>query len=140
MKGYTFRTQINIKMINLQEEFPVKPEVLYRAWLDSKQHSNMTGGGAQCSEQLGGTFTAWDDYISGSNKSLKPYEEIVQFWRTTEFEAHHKDSLLTLRFTPTANGCVLNLIHENIPEGQSDYKQGWIEHYFQPMHSYFVKA
>jgi hypothetical protein len=33
----------------------------------------------------------------------------------------------------------LTLIHNNIPKGQSDYEQGWINHYFEPMKTYFKK-
>lgn len=97
----------------------------------------MTGGEAQCSDIVGGRFSAWDGYISGTNESLTPNQEIVQRWRTIEFADTDPSSLLTIRLTPYALGCQLILIHTEIPENQPDYEQGWREHYFEPMASYF---
>ena len=43
-----------------------------------------------------------------------------------------------LLFEAADGGTKLTLVHENIPEGQSDaYEQGWHEHYFAPMKAYF---
>ena len=121
----------------LQEEFATSASGLFKAWLDSRMHTEMTGGEAQCSQDVGGSFSAWDGYISGTNLSIKQNVEIVQAWRTTEFDPLEGDSVLTLRFEETGGGCLLKLIHEQIPEGQPDYRQGWIDHYFIPMKAYF---
>ena len=32
------------------------PQAIYQAWLDSEKHSQMTGGIAQCSNEVGGGF------------------------------------------------------------------------------------
>ena len=111
--------------------------MLYNAWLDSEKHSEMTGGEAVCSCEVDGQFSAWDEYITGFNKSLNPFKEIVQSWRTTEFSESDKDSELIILISETKAGSLLALIHNNIPEGQSDYTKGWIEHYFNPMKAYF---
>jgi hypothetical protein len=48
--------------------------------------------------------------------------------------------MLELIFTDNGNGCRLILKHWYIPEGQGDvYKEGWREHYFEPMWAYFGK-
>jgi activator of HSP90 ATPase len=121
----------------LEATFNVSPETLYNAWLDSTIHSEMTGGEANCSNVINGVFLAWDGYISGTNKSLIPNKEIVQSWRTTEFLESDNDSELIIQISKTEEGSLLTLIHNNIPEGQSDYEKGWIEHYFNPMKQYF---
>ena len=118
--------------------FPVSAGTIYKAWLSSEGHSQMTGGEAQCSEVEGDAFSAWDGYISGTNIKLVPDQEIVQNWRTTEFAEEDEDSLLTIQLEPTKEGCRLKLKHERIPEGQSDYEQGWHDHYFTPMSEYFT--
>jgi activator of HSP90 ATPase len=123
--------------IQLKEKFSVKPETLYNAWLDSEIHSAMTGGEANCSDKVDAKFTAWDGYISGTNEALVPNKEIVQKWRTTEFKETDKDSKLIISIEAIENGSLLTLTHTNIPEGQSDYEKGWIEHYFNPMKEYF---
>ena len=118
-------------------QFPVNAKIIYNAWLSSQEHENMTGGEAECSDSVGGSFSAWDGYISGENLTLDPGKRIVQSWRTSEFKESDEDSTITLELKDTANGCTIKLIHENIPEGQPDYKQGWVEHYFNPMKTYF---
>jgi len=123
--------------IQLKEKFYVKPETLYKAWLDSEIHTAMTGGKAVCSNLVEGDFTAWDGYISGSNEALVPNKQITQKWRTSEFKETDKDSKLIISIEETDNGSLLTLTHTNIPEGQSDYEKGWIEHYFNPMKAYF---
>ncbi|MEM7374707.1 MAG: SRPBCC domain-containing protein [Bacteroidota bacterium] len=121
----------------LTEFFPVSAAVLYQAWLDSEAHSKMTGGEARCSAKEGETFTAWNQYISGRNISLIADEKIVQSWRTTQFQEDDEDSELTILLTEATGGCQMRLIHTNIPEGQTQYKQGWLDHYFGPMKGYF---
>jgi activator of HSP90 ATPase len=112
---------------------------VYNAWLDSEQHSEMTGGVAVCSTEAGDEFSAWDGYITGTNEVLIPGKKIVQNWRTEEFEDDDADTLLTLTFQDTKDGCELTLLHENLPIGESDYEQGWNDHYFEPMKTYFSK-
>ena len=122
----------------LKAVFNVTPPDLYKAWLDGELHSKMTGGLAECSNEPGGMFTAWDGYISGENKDLIEGSKIVQSWRTTEFEEEDEDSLLTLQFREIENGMTeLTLHHSNIPEGRTKYEDGWRDHYFQPMSEFF---
>lgn len=125
--------------IILKEFFKVPASTLYEAWLNSEAHTKMTGGEAMCSDVVGGKFTAWDGYIEGENLELIPNQKIVQSWRTSEFLDKDPDSLLTIQFIVKNEGTELNLIHENIPEGQSQYEEGWKEHYFTPMHIFFDK-
>lgn len=62
----------------IRERFQISSFELYEAWLDSRKHSEMTGGEAVCSSEENGTFSAWDGYITGSNVSLNPSKEIIQ--------------------------------------------------------------
>ena len=121
----------------LKVKFSVNPPTVYNAWLDSEEHSKMTGGEASCSSKEGGEFSAWDGYITGKNIQLNQYKKIIQSWRTSDFKNNDEDSELIIEIQETDEGCELLLIHKNIPEEQSDYKQGWIDHYFDPMKMYF---
>ena len=52
---------------------PATPQQIYDAWLDSRGHAQMTGGGkALQSAKEGAVVTAWDGYISGRNLTLEP--------------------------------------------------------------------
>jgi uncharacterized protein YndB with AHSA1/START domain len=123
---------------NLSAPFPVSPETVYKAWLDSRKHGLMTGDKATCSARVGGKFTAWSGYISGKNLELEPYSRIMQSWRTTEFAKSDPDSRVEIRLKPAATGCTFKLKHTNIPRGQVDnYRKGWKEFYLSPMREYF---
>jgi activator of HSP90 ATPase len=100
----------------------------------------MTGGAAKATARVGGSFTAWDGYISGKNIELKSPARILQSWRTTEFSADTPDSRLEILLEETKGGTKVTLVQSSIPEGQAaSYKQGWIDHYFEPMKEYFSK-
>ena len=115
------------------------PEQLYRAWLDGEMHGAFTGSAAQVDPQVGGRFTAWDGYITGTNLTLEPFRRIVQSWRTTEFPAGSPDSHLEVLLEEGEAGTTLRLVHTEIPDGQAeDYRQGWEDYYFKPMQDYFA--
>ena len=85
-------------------DLPASPEAIYKAWLSSEGHSDMTGGEAEVSDVVGAAYSAWDGYIEGRNVELLPFRRIVQTWRTTEFPEGHEDSTLTVELTPIATG------------------------------------
>jgi activator of HSP90 ATPase len=120
------------------EVIAVAKDVLFNAWLDSEKHTLFTGGEAEIAPIVNGKFTAWDGYIEGMTTLIEPHNRIVQKWRTTEFEDSDEDSILEILLEEVPNGTKITLKHSNIPEGQGDsYKQGWVDHYFEPMKNYF---
>src|SRR5229473_3937700 len=117
------------------------PDRIYEAWLDSAEHSAMTGGRATIDANVGGRFTAWDGYIEGATLELEPGRRIVQRWRTSEFPSGAADSLVEIRLEPLEEGTRIIFLHSEIPEGQrTKYEQGWREHYLDPMDRYFAAA
>jgi activator of HSP90 ATPase len=123
--------------IILHHQINASQEEVYNAWLNSETHTLMTGGEAVCSNMEGEEFSAWDGYITGTNIMLKPFSEIIQNWRTSEFSDEDEDSLLKIRFNKIDRGTEITLHHSNIPESQLQYINGWKEHYFEPMTKYF---
>jgi uncharacterized protein YndB with AHSA1/START domain len=123
----------------LTTTIPASPEEIYQAWLDSLAHSEMTGGAANMSEQLGAEVSAWDGYIRGRNLELVPGARIVQSWRTSEFADEHGDSVITILLEEADEGTLLTLEHSNVPDEQRSYEEaGWQENYFEPMVAYFT--
>jgi activator of HSP90 ATPase len=119
---------------------PVSAERIYKAWLNSAEHAAFTGSAAKIDPTIGGTFSAWDGYISGKNTLLEPYRRIIQSWRTTEFPEQAPDSRLEILLKAVPEGTRITLKHSQIPEGQAEeYKRGWKEFYFAPMRAYFLK-
>jgi len=124
--------------VKLSVTLPASPDVIYKAWLNGKEHTKFTGEETKSSAKKGGEFLAGGGYMSGKNLELDPGKKIVQSWRSTEFPKDAEDSRLELQLEKSGKGTKLTLIHSDIPEGQKDmYKQGWKEFYFKPMKKYF---
>jgi activator of HSP90 ATPase len=125
--------------IKVSAVFPADPAVIYAAWMSGKGHTAMTGSGATVTAKVGGKFTAWEGYISGTTLELKPGARIVQAWRTTEFGEDDPDSRLEILLEKGARGTKVTLVHTDIPEGQGvEYRKGWLDFYFKPMKEYFA--
>lgn len=116
---------------------PAPPDVVYAAWLDSAEHTAMTGGEATVSAVEGDAFEAWNGYIQGVNVLLEPPRRIVQRWRTAEFAPEDDDSRLEIVLESAENGARLTIRHSNLPAHGMQYRQGWIDAYFTPMKTYF---
>jgi activator of HSP90 ATPase len=129
-----------MESFTISTSIPAAPERIYEAWLSSEGHSQMTGSQAEVQDGAGGTFKAWDGYISGRTLELEPNRRIVQAWRTGEFPEGSPDSQVDILLEESGTGTKITLIHTNIPEGQGEgYKGGWEEFYFTPMRAYFSK-
>jgi activator of HSP90 ATPase len=127
-----------MESLNLEIVLPGKPEKIFSAWLDSEEHARFTGSAAKIDAWVGGNFAAWDGYISGKTLVIAKPNRIVQAWRTSEFPEESPDSQLELLFNEIPEGTHLILNHTQIPDGQGDdYKQGWLDYYFEPMKAYF---
>jgi len=126
--------------IEVSAVIPADAKRLYEGWLDSKAHSDFTGGEAVIEPKVGGKHTAWDGYISGVTLALESGRRILQSWRTTEFPKDARDSRLEVLFAKAQGGTRITFKHTDIPPGQGEsYKQGWDEFYFQPMKRYFSR-
>jgi uncharacterized protein YndB with AHSA1/START domain len=124
----------------LTTTLPASAQEIYDAWLDSLAHTEMTGGEAAMSDEVGAEVVAWGGYITGRNLELVPGERIVQSWRTNRFTDQHEDSIVTVTLEEVAEGTLLTLVHSKVPADQTGYEQGgWQEHYFEPMKDYFAK-
>ena len=126
------------KAFTLKATIPASPREVYNAWLDSKEHSMMTGGApAIMNNEVDKPFAAHNAYLWGKNLELVPNKKIVQTWRTTGFKSTDEDSKIEVTLEKSTKGTLLTLKHSNIPEQEIHVEQGWVSHYFEPMTNYF---
>jgi activator of HSP90 ATPase len=129
-----------LDQLKVSAKFPVPAKIIYNAWLNSKQHTDMTGFESFVSSKVGGKFKAGDGYITGRNLDLVKDNRIIQTWRSSEFADSDLDSLLVVNLEDIRGGCKATIEHTQIPKGQGNaYKQGWIDYYLLPMKAYFKK-
>ncbi len=124
-----------LETLKVSAALPAAAKVIYKAWLNSRQHTEMTGGKAVVSSKIGGRFKAWDGYITGKNIELVKDKRIIQLWRSSEFSENDLDSLLVVNLEDVSDGCKVTIVHSQ----NTNYKQGWIDYYLLPMKSYFKK-
>jgi activator of HSP90 ATPase len=127
------------KAIQQSVKFSAPPEKLFEMYLDSKKHSESTGGAAELSREVGGKFTAWHGQLEGRNLLIVPNKMIVQAWRSVNFKTSDPDSILVLQFSTAPGGGRVDLVHVNVPK--QDHKgvsQGWPKYYWKPWKNYLA--
>lgn len=121
--------------------FPATPAELFELYLDSRKHSESTGGQAEMGRAEGDPFTAWDGYIEGRNLRIVRDSLIVQSWRASEFRASDPDSILVLRFEKAGKGAKVTMVHTNVPDARArELTTGWHDFYWKPWKAYFAAA
>ncbi len=121
---------------------PAHVSLVYRAFTDSKVHSEFTGAKATGGHKIAAKFTAWDGYITGKVLDLIPNKFIMQEWQTTSWPAGFGPSILELHFLPKKvakrDVTEITLIHSKVPAQDAEsYAKGWDEYYWQPLKEYF---
>lgn len=116
-------------------------DFLFKFFLDSKLHTEITGSKATISNKIGGKFTAWDGYIHGEIVSLEKNKRILQKWRTTEFDEDDKDSELEITIDEiNKKRSKLTLRHTGLPAGtEEEYQNGWNDYYIGPLKEFIKK-
>jgi len=127
-----------VRTITQKVVIPTTPDRLYDAFINPRIHAAFTGSPATGSARVGGTFTAWDGYISGVNRELVKGRRIVQDWQTTEWPEGAKPSRVEFSFASVKGGTEIRMVHSMVPAEQADaYRQGWIDYYWDPLQAYF---
>ncbi len=128
-------------MLTIEQKvrFEATPKELYDIFLDSKKHTEATGGKATASSKVGGSFKAWDGYHWGKNLMLVPGRLIAQTWRNLDFKKDETDSLLLLSFEKKGKGAELTMVHAMLPDRMGDLAQGWRDYYWKPFKKYLAK-
>jgi uncharacterized protein YndB with AHSA1/START domain len=91
------------KTIKQRVKFKASPDVVYDLLADSRKHTEVTGRKATISRNVGGTFSASEDEVSGVNVDLVPARRIVQAWRHRRFP-EGIFSMAAVVLTPTPDG------------------------------------
>jgi activator of HSP90 ATPase len=117
---------------------PAAPDQVYDALVNPTVHAAFTGSPATGSARVGGTFTAWDGYISGVYRELTKDRKIVQDWQTTEWPEGARPSRVEFSLVKVEGGTRIRMVHSTVPAQQADaYRQGWIDYYWDPLKAYF---
>lgn len=107
---------------------------LYALYMTSKKHSEATGAPAEMSKKVGEKWTAHKGELRGTNLLVKANTLVVQTWRCKGWKS---DSILTLSFADSDDGCVVSMVHALVPEDRAaEVKKGWTKMYWGPFKKY----
>ncbi|MFN5418676.1 MAG: SRPBCC domain-containing protein [Flavobacteriia bacterium] len=115
--------------------FSKSPTEIYEILLDSKKHSQLTGGEAIIDNKKDGEFSVFDGYCHGFNIELHRNKKIVQAWHFEE-EGWPDDhfSICTFKLEPNETGTKLSFTQSGIPEHKYDaLASGWQEFYWDKL-------
>jgi activator of HSP90 ATPase len=119
--------------------FRTSPQTLYDLYVDSKKHSQSTGGPARISGKVGGRFTAFGGQLEGKRLFVVRGKQIVQLWRASHWKKEDW-SILVLNFSKVAGGAQVDLVHIGVPQyDQKGVRQGWPKYYWRPWKKYLSK-
>ena len=121
------------KTIRQTITFKASPHDVYEALMDSRKHSEFTGGKAVISRKIGGKFTAYDGYAEGANLELVKDKKIMQKWRADDWPEGHY-STVTFELKKVEVGTKLKFTQTGVPEDQyGQIGDGWVEFYWDDM-------
>src|SRR5258706_7838093 len=96
-----------------------KASELYSMFLDSRQHTKLTGNNpSKISAKEGAKFSAHGGYCWGKNLQLVKDKLIVQSWRAGDWKKKDIDSPFILSFVKKKKDAVLSLSHSKLPHHQ----------------------
>jgi activator of HSP90 ATPase len=124
-----------MKIKDIQQKVIFKAAIhdVYEALMDSRKHARFTGAPARISRKHGGTFFAYDGYITGVNIELVPHARIIQARRGSDWPEGCY-SLVVFFLKTVKGGTRLEFTQIGVPV--KEYKginAGWGEYYWEPM-------
>ena len=113
--------------------FKANAHNVFEALIDSKKHSEFTGGVAKISRKIDGKISAYDGYIEGKNIEVVKEKRIGQEWRAVDWpENHFSRAIFSLE--KIKGGTKLTFTQTGVPEKFAKaIIEGWHEHYWEPM-------
>ncbi len=128
------------KAIQHAVRFEASPKQLFEMYMDSRKHSEATGGRARIERKVGGKFSTWNGALSGRNLKIVPNKMIVQAWRSVHFKLSDPDSILILQFRKAGAGCIVEMVHANVPvQDHQGVRGGWPKYYWRPWKKYLAR-
>lgn len=124
---------MNTRTIRQSVIFDARPHLIYEMLLDSKKHQAFTGSKAFIDRKIGGKFSTWDGYSTGTNVELAEDKKIVLRWRASDWPEGHF-STATFELVKLDGQTKLNFTQEGVPEELYDsVSKGWTDFYWDKM-------
>jgi len=131
--------------IHQEVTFNAKPDRVYNALTDAASfqklesfsdamHSlDIAAHPAKISDEPGGAFSLFGDYVTGRQIELIRNQRIVQAWRSASWDSGAY-SIARFELTPVDAGTKLIFDHTGFPAGTAEHLvRGWYSNYWDPL-------
>jgi len=119
--------------------FSVPPAAVYRALMNSRQHTAFTGAPAKIDVRVRGRFTAWEPHLCGITVEVAEDKQIVQAWQAENWPSGHY-SIATFELKRAGSGTALTFTQTGVPpKNRKSINDGWKTHYWQPLKKFFAR-
>lgn len=110
----------DFKTADIEQEAVISatPHQVYDIMLSAKKQADFTAGLSNITPQIGGSFTIFDDYVSGKFLDLVPDELIVESWRAADWPKE-RYSTVTFILKPIKGGTNLVFSQKGVPAGDA---------------------
>lgn len=106
---------------------------VFELWMDTKKHASFTNGEARIDRKIGGAFTTFDGWATGTTLELVPDRKIVQLWRASDWPEGHF-SKITVLLAKAPKGTKVMFSQTDLPTSfAKSIAKGWKEFYWEPM-------
>jgi len=117
-------------MKNIQQTYTIAatPVEVWRALTEPKIIERWSDASAKFVPQAGMDYSLWDGSIVGKIVEVVPNKKLAQTWKPNDWTI--ENSIVTFTLTPTDDGTLVELLHENVEE--FDYEgttEGWDVYY-----------
>ena len=129
---------------------PATPKRLFEAWLDSREHGDMTGGQATIDASADGPVSLLDGAVLGRIVESEPNSLIVHELNTSDAWEAGRVTRVEVRLAtgsnyggignPQDDGTTIILRHTGVDAGGVFSPDWWEERYFRPMDAYFTSG
>lgn len=120
-----------MKTINQTYLIKAPVEKVWQALTESSIIAKWGGGPARMNDKVGTKFSLWGGDIHGKNIEVVKNKQLVQEWFGGEWRNASK---VTFTLTEKDGNTEVNLLHEDIPDGEvKDIAEGWNIYYLGPM-------
>lgn len=116
--------------MQIEQIYQIKasPERVWAALTDPTLQMKWTGAHAEYDARVGGTYTLWDDYVTGEIVECVPPKKLAQTWQPNDWTI--ENSVVSFTLKKTRGGTQLELVHENVqPEDYVGTREGWNQFY-----------
>ena len=124
--------------IRQQIEVGATPDEVYDTLMSSEKFAAFTETAAEIDPSEGGSFSCFDEQITGSQLENIAGELIVQSWRVS-FWPEGVSSTVRIELSASQDGTTLSLTHSDFPDDMLEHLEpGWHHKYWEPLKAYFA--